>query len=127
VRLVRLRPRRITVAWNGESNADIEEAVNTPSKQSDKSANKHVQVLVKALLRDGAKHAVLVEQAIKEEGIVCANWQRAARGVAKSRQIAGKGKNAGWEWYLPAAEQAEFDPEQRKPPQSAQQEERAIA
>lgn len=95
----------VTVAWNGESTADIEEAVNAPAKQSDKSANKQVQILVKMLLKDGAKPTAFVEQAIKETGVVCANWQRAAKGVAKSRQITGKGAHAGWEWYLPTTEQ----------------------
>jgi hypothetical protein len=107
----------VLVEWGGKSNADIGDAVNTPVKQSEKSANKQVQVLVRTILRDGPKPSAMVEQAIKEAGIVCANWQRAAKGApAKSRQIEGK-KGAGWEWVLIAPEQAEFDGIQRKPPQ----------
>lgn len=98
----------ITIEWCGKSDADIEGAVTSPMKQSDKSTNKQIQVLVKALLRDGAKHSRFVEEAIKEEGIMCVNWQRAAKGVAKSRKCTGKGAT-GSEWYLPTPEQAEFD------------------
>jgi hypothetical protein len=99
----------VTVVWNGQSDVDIEEAVTAPTKQVEKSANKQVQVLVKALLRDGAKSSASVEQAIKEEGIVCADWQKPARRVAKSRKITGQGKASAWEWYLPTKEQMVFD------------------
>jgi hypothetical protein len=106
----------VLVEWCGKSDIDIGDAVNTPTKQSEKSANKQVQVLMKMLLKDGPVPSHLVEQAIKESGIVCTSWQRAANKVAKSRQIAGK-KAGGWEWYLLTPEQAEFDVTQRKPPQ----------
>lgn len=98
----------VVIEWHGKSEADIEGAVTTPAKQADKSANKQIQVLVRTLLRDGAKPSTAVEQAIKEEGIVCTNWQRAAKKVAQSRKMPG-GKASQWEWFLPTPEQAEFD------------------
>jgi hypothetical protein len=99
----------VLVEWGGKSNIDIGDAVNTPTKQSEKSANKQVQVLVRTLLRDGAKPSAFVEQAIKEAGIVCTHWQRALKAAGmQSRQIGGK-KSAGWEWVLVTPEQAEFD------------------
>ena len=99
------RPSKIVcVKWCGTSKLDIEGAIATPSKLSDRSANKQVQVLVRALLRDGEKASAMVEQAIKEEGIELTNWQKAARKVARSKK-----KGTCWVWYLPAPEQAEFD------------------
>lgn len=95
----------VVIEWNGVSTADIGDAVTAPVKQSDKSANKQIQVLIRTLLRDGAKPSATVEEAIREEGITCVNWQRAAKRVAASRKVKG-GKS---EWYLPTAEQAEFD------------------
>jgi hypothetical protein len=97
----------IKVEWGKLVEADADAVVNAP-KQREKTTSKEVQVLLKTLLRDGAKPTTDIEKAIKEAGIDCANWQRAAKRVAQSRQIKGKGKNAGWEWYLPTPEQAEF-------------------
>jgi hypothetical protein len=94
----------VAVEWCGASTADVDEVVNAP-KQSEKSAAAQVKMLMKTILRDGAKTSAFVEQAIKDSGIVISNWQDPARKVAKARQIKGQGKNAGWEWYLPAPEQ----------------------
>ena len=105
----------VVIEWHGKSDADIEGAVTAPTKQSERSANKQIQVLVRALLRDGPKHSSAVEEAIKEEGITCVNWQRAAKGVAKSRKCTGKNAK-GSEWYLPAPMQAEFDTYNKEAP-----------
>jgi hypothetical protein len=104
----------VCVKWCGSSTVDIEDAVANPTKQADKSASKQVQVLMKTLLRDGAKLSAEVEEAIKQSGITITDWQKAARRVAESRKRPG---TKVWEWFLPAPEQAEFDNEQRKPPQ----------
>jgi hypothetical protein len=98
----------VKVEWRGTSHADQDEVVNAP-KQREKNANKEVQEFVKVLLREGAKPTKVIEGLLNDAGIRCENWQRAARKVAKSRQIKGQGKGAGWEWYLPTLEQTEFD------------------
>lgn len=99
----------VKVDWHGPATVDMDEVINAP-KSREKSLSKEAQAFIKAFLRDGAKSTQAVEAALKEAGIECANWQRAAKRVAKSRKIKGA-KNAGWEWYLPAAEQdsIEFD------------------
>jgi hypothetical protein len=96
------------VEWGKLVEADADEVVNAP-KQSEKSANKEVQVFMKTFLRDGAKSTRAIEEALNGAGIKCANWQRAAKRVAKNKQIKGQGKNAGWEWFISTPEQAEFD------------------
>jgi hypothetical protein len=99
----------VLVEWGGASKQDIEASINAPAKKSEKSANKQVQVLVRTLLREGPKPSAMLEQAIKDAGIDCFNWQRAAKGTpARTRQIQGK-KHGGWEWFLTTPEQAEFD------------------
>jgi hypothetical protein len=98
----------IKVEWGKLVEADADEVVNAP-KQSEKSANKEVQVFMKTFLRDGAKSTRAIEEALNGAGIKCANWQRAAKRVAKNKQIKGQGKNAGWEWFISTPEQAEFD------------------
>ncbi|HUO24214.1 MAG TPA: hypothetical protein VMU61_01025, partial [Candidatus Aquilonibacter sp.] len=70
------------------------------------------KAFLKAFLKDGAKPSKVVEDALKDAGIDCPAWQRVAKRIpADTRQIKGKGKNAGWEWFLLAAEQAAFDPD----------------
>lgn len=98
----------IKVDWGKLVEVDADEVVNAP-KQKEKSTNKEVQTFLKTFLRDGAKPTKAIEAALKDAGIDCDNWQRPARRVAESRQIKGQGKNAGWEWFLPTPEQAEFD------------------
>jgi len=100
----------VQIEWGRLVDVDADEVVNA-QKQSDRTANKEVQMFVKTFLRDGAKPTKVVEEAVNGAGIKCENWQRAAKKVAQSRQIRGKGKNAGWEWYLPAPEQ--FDLKKR--------------
>ena len=86
----------------------MEASINTPAKKSEKSATKQVQVLMRIVLREGPKPSAMVEQAIKDAGIDCNNWQRAARGTpAQSRQIEGK-KHGGWEWVLTTPEQGDL-------------------
>ncbi len=94
----------IRVEWGKLVEVDADEVVNAP-KQRERTSNKEVQTFLKTLLRDGAKPTKVIEAALKEAGIDCDNWQRPARRVAESRQIKGQGKNAGWEWFLPAPEQ----------------------
>ncbi len=94
--------------WGKLVDVDGDEVINAP-KQRERTANKEVQVFMRTFLRDGAKPSKAIEEAFNEAGIKCANWQRAAKSVAKSRPITGKGKGAGYEWYLPALEQSEFD------------------
>ncbi len=99
------RPSKIVcVKWCGTSKLDIEDALITPSKLSDRSASKQVQLLMKSMLRDGFKSSTAVEEAIKREGIELVNWQKAARKVAKS----GKNNNI-WGWELKVEKQSEFD------------------
>jgi len=107
----------IKVVWGKLVEVDADEVVNAP-KQREKTANREVQVFIKTFLRDGAKPTKAVEEALNAAGIKCESWQRAARRLAKSRQITGKGKNAGWEWYLPTAEQIEFDGVGKEAPHS---------
>jgi hypothetical protein len=94
----------IKVDWGKLVEADADAVVNAP-KQREKTTSKEVQTFFKTFLRDGAKPTKAIEAALKEAGIDCENWQKPARRVAKTRQITGKGKNAGWEWYLPTFEQ----------------------
>lgn len=94
----------IAVDWYGASKQDMEQAVTTPQKQSDKAGNKQIKVLLKTLLRDGAKPSSVVKQAIEDAGLSVNNLSRAARGIALCNQAGGKS-----EWYLPLPEQAEFD------------------
>jgi len=98
----------IKVVWGKLVEVDADEVVNAP-KQREKTANREVQVFMKTFLRDGAKPTKVIEEALNSAGIKCESWQRAAKRIAKSRQITGKGKNAGWEWYLPTTEEIEFD------------------
>jgi len=100
----------VQIEWGRLVDVDADEVVNA-QKQSDRTANKEVKMFVKTFLRDGAKPTKVVEEALNGAGIKCENWQRSAKKVAQSRQIKGKGKNAGWEWYLPAPEQ--FDLKKR--------------
>ena len=89
------------------SDRDADEIANAP-KQREKTTNKEVQVFLKMFLREGAKPTKVIEPALRDAGIECANWQRAARGIAKAQPIRGKGKNAGYEWVLLGPEQIEF-------------------
>jgi hypothetical protein len=97
----------IQVQWLGDVDRDADEIVNAP-KQREKTSNKEVQMFLKMFLREGAKPTKVIEPALKDAGIECANWQRAARAVAKAQPITGKGKGAGYEWVLLGPEQATF-------------------
>jgi hypothetical protein len=97
----------IGVEWGKLVEVDADAVVNAP-KQREKTSNREVQVFLKMFLREGAKPTKVIEPELKDAGIECANWQRAARGIAKAQPIKGKGKNAGYEWVLLGPEQAEF-------------------
>lgn len=98
----------VKVEWCGPAeNLDMDEVVNA-RKQRDKSASKEAGAFIKAFLYDGAKSTTVIEAALKDAGIECSNFSRAAKRVARTRKIKGKG-NAGSEWYLPTAEQIQFD------------------
>lgn len=102
----------VGVDWCGPAeNVDLDEVV-TRRKQSDKGKDAEAAAFIKAMLRDGAKATKIIEDALKDASIECSNISRAAKHTlceAKSRKIKGKGNHAGHEWYLPTAEQAEFD------------------
>ncbi len=94
----------VQVKWLGTAeHVDMDQVVSAP-KQRDKTKAKEVQVFIKAFLRDGAKPTKAIEDALKEAGIDCENWQKPAKQVAKSRKQKGS-KTSSWEWYLPTPEQ----------------------
>ena len=97
----------VGVKWMGAAaSVDMDEVVNA-RKQRDKTQGKEAAAFIKAFLRDGAKSTQAIEAALKDAGIECANFARTAKKVAKSRKQ--KGAKGSWEWFLPTAEQAEFD------------------
>jgi hypothetical protein len=103
----------IQIEWGGHSDADADEIANAP-KSRVKRNNKEAQDLMEKMFKDPANKGVVtsaaIEKALSDVGIVCPAWQRVIKRIpAKSRQIKGGAKNAGFEWYRPAPEQTEFD------------------
>ena len=102
----------VTVKWLGAAKGvDMDEVVNA-RKQSDKTKSKEAAAFIKAFLRDGAKSTKAIEDAMKDAAVDYSNFSRTAnKAGAKKRAVKGKGKGAGYEWYLPAHEQdsIEFD------------------
>jgi putative DNA primase/helicase len=108
----------IKVEWGKSVEVDADEVVNAP-KQKDKSTTSKAVMLIKGMLRTGAKRKNDLDQALKENGIDAEKlqWSRIKqRCKAEARPLPGKG--AGWEWFLSTPEQAEFDGNQRKSPQT---------
>ncbi len=99
----------IKVDWGKVVEVDADEVVNAP-KQKDKSVTAKATMLVLGMLRSGSKKKAELDQALKENGIdpEKIEWTRLKkRCKAESKPIPGKG--AGWEWFLPTPEQAQFD------------------
>jgi putative DNA primase/helicase len=98
----------VRIKWCGVSNVlDMDDVINPP-KQREKTTTEEAADFIKAFLRDGAKPTKSIVDALTDAGIELNNWQKAARKVAKSRQIKGK-QHAGFEWYLATPEQEPFD------------------
>lgn len=99
----------VRVKWCGPAEGvDIDEVINA-RKQRDKTQAKEASAFIKAFLRDGAKPSTTIEAALKDAGIECTNFARAAKKVAKSRKMKGQGKASQWEWFIPSYDHLEFD------------------
>lgn len=98
----------IRVVWDGEANVDLDQVINPP-KQQDKKDSLKASEFIRDFCKSGAQPTKVIEDAMKDAGIECKDFAYAARRFCKSRQIKGKGKSAGWEWFLPTSEQIEFD------------------
>lgn len=100
----------VRVVWGEKCDADAQDAVD-PITTEEKTQIAEDAKFLTDFLREGAKPAQTVQQAHEQKtGRKVANWDKARRRAkVGSRKIKGQGRHAGWEWYLPAPEQAEFD------------------
>jgi len=101
----------IKVVWGKQVEVDADDVLNAP-KQKEKSTTSDAVMLIRGLLKAGVVRKSDIDLTLKENGIDAEKlqWSRIkTRCKAETRPIKGKGPGAGWEWYLPAPEQAEFD------------------
>jgi AAA domain len=96
----------VKVKWLGLSSASMDKVI-TPSKQSEKSNATKIRAAVQAILRDGSKSSAQIKEALEEQGLLTPNWQAAASKVAVSKKL--KGRDTGFEWYLPTNQEEIFD------------------